>query len=63
MELLLDLACFLVSGDIPAVLVCKDIELRYGRTKTKHFFSTVRVVSLSTSASSINLLKDLFIKF
>ena len=26
------------------VLVCKDIEPRYGRTRTRGFFSTVRVV-------------------
>ena len=29
------------------VLVCKDIEPRYGRTRTRDFFLTVRVVSFT----------------
>ena len=45
------------------VLVCKDIELRYGMTRTKDFFSTERAVSLTTCMLSVNLLKDLFVKF
>ena len=44
------------------VLVCKDIEARYGRTRTRDFFSTVRVVSLTTCMHFINLLKHLFKK-
>ena len=41
-------------------LVCKDIKQRYGRTKTRDVFLTVRVVSYILS---INLLKHWFIKF
>ena len=44
-------------------LVCKDIEPRYEMTRTKDFFSTERVVSLTTCILSITLLKDLFVKF
>ena len=36
------------------VLVCKDIELRYGRTRTNGIFSTVRIVALTTCMLSIN---------
>ena len=39
------------------VLVYKDIEPRNGGTRTKGFFSTVRVVSLTTCMLSINFLK------
>ena len=45
------------------VLVCKDIGPRYGRTRTRGFFSAVRVVSFTTGMLSINFLKNLFIKF
>ena len=44
------------------VLVCKDVEPGYGRTRTGGFFSAVRVVSLTTCMLSISLLEDLFIK-
>ena len=44
------------------VLFCKDIEPKYGRTRTRGFFSTVRVVSFTTCMLSINFLKHLFIK-
>ena len=44
------------------VLVCKDIEPRYGRTRTREFFSTVRSVSFTTCILFKNLLKQLFIK-
>ena len=43
-------------------LVCKDNEPRYGRTSTRGFFSTVRVVSFTTYMLSINLLKHLLVK-
>ena len=39
------------------VLVCKVIEPSYGRTRTRGFFSILRVVPLTTSVLSINLLK------
>ena len=42
------------------VLVCKDTEPRYGKTRTRGFFSTIRVVS--TCMLSINFLKHLLIK-
>ena len=44
------------------VLVCKDIEPKYGRTRTREFFSTVRSVSFTTCMLFKNLLKHLFIK-
>ena len=45
------------------VLLCKDMELRYGRIRTGGFFSTVRVVSFTTlRLLSIIFLKHLFIK-
>ena len=43
-------------------LVCKDIEPMYGRTSTRDFFSTVRVVSFTTYMLSINLSKHLLVK-
>ena len=45
------------------VIVCEDIEPRYGRTRTRGLFSTVRVVSFTTCMLSINLLKHVYIKF
>ena len=44
------------------VLVCKDIKPRYGRTRTRGFFSTVRIVYFTTCILSINFLKHFFIK-
>ena len=44
-------------------LVCKDIEPRYGRSSTRGFYSTVRVVSVTTCMLFINLLNHLFINF
>ena len=43
------------------VLVCKDTEPRYGRTRTRGFFSAVRVVFLIKKMLFINLLKHTFI--
>ena len=48
---------------INVVIVCEDIGQRYGRTRTKGFISIVRVVPLIRRRLSINLLKNLFIKF
>ena len=45
------------------VLVFKDVELRYGRTRARGFLSTVRVVFLLPCMLTIKLLKHLFIKF
>ena len=49
------------------VQVCKDIEPRYGlnqgMTKTRGFFSAVRVVFFTTCMLSVSLLKHLLIKF
>ena len=45
------------NGLFNLFVVFKDIESRNGRTRTKGFFSTVRVVSLTTCMLSINLLK------
>ena len=50
------------DGFLNLVLVCKDIELRYGRTRTREFFPTVRVVSFTTCMLSINFLKHLSIE-
>ena len=44
------------------VLVCKDIEPRYRRTRDRGFFSTVRVVFFTRCMLSINFLNYLFIK-
>ena len=44
------------------VVVCKYIEPKYGRTRTRDLISTVRVVSFTTFMFSINVLKHLFIK-
>ena len=44
------------------VLGCNDIEPRYGRTRTRVFFLTVRKVPFTTCILSINFLKHLFIK-
>ena len=44
------------------ILVCKDIEPRYGKTRAKGFFSSVRVVSFTTCVLSINLLKHKIFK-
>ena len=44
------------------VLVCEDIEPRYGRTRTRDFFSTVRVVYFKICMLSINFLKHFLIK-
>ena len=40
----------------------KDSEPRYTRTRTRGFFSTVRVVSFTTCTLSINFFKHLLIK-
>ena len=46
------------------VLVCKDIELRYGRANIRGFLSTVTVLlSLSLYVLSMNFFKPLFSKF
>ena len=42
--------------------LCKDFKQRYGRTRTRGFFSTARVVSLIACMLFINLLKHLFLK-
>ena len=44
------------------VLVCKDIEPRYGRTRTRGFSSTVRVVSFTTCMLSNNFFKAFIYK-
>ena len=45
------------------ILACKDIELGYGKTRTRGFFSTVRVVSLTRCMLSTNFSKHSFTKF
>ena len=57
------LKMFYLDDSFNLAQVYKDIELKYGRTRTKDFFSTVRVVSLGSRMLYINLLKHLFIKF
>ena len=45
------------------VLVCKDVEQRYGRTRTRGFFSTVRLFTFTSSMLAISFLEHLFLKF
>ena len=44
------------------VLVCKDIEPRNGRTRTRGYFRTFTVVSLTRYMLYLNFLKHSFIK-
>ena len=39
---------FFFNGILNLVLVCKDIEPRYGRTRARGLLSTVKVVSFTT---------------
>ena len=41
------------------VVVCKDIEPRYGGTRTRGFFSTVRLVSFTTCMFFIIFLRHI----
>ena len=57
------MAIMMLNDFFNLILVYKDIEPRYVRTRTRGFLLIVRVVSLITCMLSINLLKYLFVKF